>query len=419
MGPPYKLPKGKRLIKPFSFIDQLMRVLGIETSCDDTAIALLEAKRELPSPELKLLKNIVSSQVKMHSEYGGVVPGLAKREHQKNLIPVLFEALELNSMKHETGNMKQAQKIKNIEKILERYDDLLEEFKEKVVPIEKPAVDLIAVTHGPGLEPALWVGVNFARALSALWDIPIIGVDHMEGHIAVNLLQCGNSKFKIQNSKLAREIEFPAISLAVSGGHTQLILIKNWMDYEILGETLDDAAGEAFDKVARLIGLGFPGGPEIEKIAKKGDPKAFDFPRPIMNRPDYNFSFSGLKTAVMYKVKEMTEKEIKSRQADIAASFQQAAIDTLVKKSIKAAKAHNIKTFMLAGGVAANTALREQMKEALKKELPEAQFMVPEIKLATDNGAMIAVAGYMRYKAGQKSNWHTLKADSSKLITEE
>src|SRR3989344_4282816 len=218
-----------------------MKILGIETSCDETALAVIEAGGDR-SPHFNVLKNVIASQIDVHKEYGGVVPGLAKREHTKNLIPVLYQILEVKSQKSKVKTTTQNSKLKEVEKILERYPEMLEEFKKKITPLEKPNINLIAVTHGPGLEPALWVGVNFARALSALWDIPLIGVDHMEGHVAVNLLNTDYSPIK-----------FPAIALAVSGGHTQLILVKNWMEYELLGETLDDAAGEAFDKVARML----------------------------------------------------------------------------------------------------------------------------------------------------------------------
>src|SRR3989344_1392992 len=310
-----------------------MKILGIETSCDETALAVIEAGGDR-SPHFNVLKNVIASQIDVHKEYGGVVPGLAKREHTKNLIPVLYQILEVKSQKSKVKTTTQNSKLKEVEKILERYPEMLEEFKKKITPLEKPNINLIAVTHGPGLEPALWVGVNFARALSALWDIPLIGVDHMEGHIAVNLLQYGKSKFENPNTKQtpnsktqitnirmsrirsagsqspefvegrSEKLDFPAVALAVSGGHTQLILVKNWMDYELLGETLDDAAGEAFDKVARMLELPFPGGPEIEKLAAKGNPNAIKFPRPMLNQKNYNFSFSGLKTAVLYYLRD-------------------------------------------------------------------------------------------------------------------
>ncbi|MDP4010405.1 MAG: tRNA (adenosine(37)-N6)-threonylcarbamoyltransferase complex transferase subunit TsaD, partial [Candidatus Spechtbacteria bacterium] len=297
---------------------------------------------------------------------------------------------------------------KNIEKILERYPEMLAEFKEKILPLKKPDTDLITVTQGPGLEPALWVGINFARALSCLWGIPILGVDHMEGHIAVILT--GDEKMS--------KIEFPAIALAISGGHTQLILVKDWLEYELLGETVDDAAGEAFDKVARLLGLGFPGGPEIEKLSKKGNPEAFDFPRPMLNSGDYNFSFSGLKTAVRYTLENMSEEEIKKERANIAASFQKAVIDSVTAKTIRAAQNQNAKTIILAGGVAANKTLRDNFEHEASSNMADVSVMFPGIKLSTDNAVMIAAAGYLRYLKEERSGWKNMSAQSGKIITD-
>lgn len=427
-----------------------MLILGIETSCDETALALVEVKKQgkSDSPNFRVLKNIIASQIEVHKEYGGVVPGLAKREHRRNLVKVFYKTLSLNygmtNNQFPISKQISNSKLQNIEKVLERYPEMVEEFKKKIIPLTKPNIDLIAVTHGPGLEPALWVGINFARALSVLWDIPLIGVDHMEGHIAVNLLapqevnEMSNVKYQMSNVDTASAIAFPAIALAVSGGHTQLILIKDWLDYKLLGETLDDAAGEAFDKIARLLGLPFPGGPHIEKLAKDGNPNAFDFPRPLLRQNSkeqtmknkYNFSFSGLKTAVLYEVRNQTSsisggltsklgKSLTPKvRANIAASFQQAVIDTLVIKTIKAAKEYGAKTIMLAGGVAANQALKIQLGDKIKKELHNVNYLVPELRLATDNGVMIAIAGYLRYANGESSDWKTLEADSNKLITD-
>jgi N6-L-threonylcarbamoyladenine synthase len=440
-----------------------MKILGIETSCDETALALVEISGD-KSPRFSVLKDVIASQIDIHSEYGGVVPSLAKREHAKNLIPVLFEILEIEDtknqkleinaedreqkenefsfsggtdIKHRAQNQKDKSKIKHTETILRRYDDLQREFKEKIVSLEKPGIDLIAVTRGPGLEPALWTGINFARALSMLWNVPLIGVDHMEGHIAVNLLSqvSANSKFKMQDSKSANEIAFPAISLAVSGGHTQLILVHCWGDYELLGETLDDAAGEAFDKVARLLSLPFPGGPHIEREAARCNAKIkmqnskihlknknFEIflPVPMLNSGDLNFSFSGLKTAALYDYKSRSEEVRKSKKyvSAMSSAFQQAVITALISKTLKAAKEYKAKTIMLAGGVAANRALKKQLGKKIKLESPDINYLVPEIKLATDNGVMIAIAGYLRFAAGEKSSWKTLEADSNKLITE-
>ena len=407
-----------------------MIILGIETSCDDTAIAILgvSPKRGYKIPRFRVLSNIISSQTKIHTKYGGVVPSLAKREHQKNLVPVLHKALEeaklLKNSKpqYHNGAGYEAQQVlnsksKTLKNILEREPELLEQFIKIVSGISKPKIDFIAVTHGPGLEPALWAGVNFARALSYFWNIPLVGVDHMEGHIAANFLENSN-------------VEFPAIALTVSGGHTQLILMKGPNAHKLLGETLDDAAGEAFDKVARMLGLPYPGGPHISRLAKKGDAEAFAFPRPMINTKDYNFSFSGLKTAVLYTIQKLTGSdpvnyELGSQQVkkltpktkrDLAASFQQAVVDVLIAKTIRAAKEYEVKTIMLGGGVSANEELRRQFEEKIKKELPATAYRVPSTNMSTDNAAMIAAAAYFHKKKASLARWKTLKANGNLKI---
>jgi N6-L-threonylcarbamoyladenine synthase len=337
-----------------------MIILGIETSCDDTGIALIEYNRQ----KCRILSNIVSSQIKIHAPYGGIVPNLAARAHLKNIEPVLETAL------------KQA---------------------------HHPKIDLIAVTIGPGLIPSLLVGANFAKALAYVWQKPIMGINHIEGHIYANWLT-------------TPQIEFPNLCLVVSGGHTQLILMKNHGKYQLLGETRDDAAGEAFDKVAKLLGLGYPGGPIISQRAQKGNPQTFDLPRPMINSKDFDFSFSGLKTAVLYEVKK-GEKLSPKYINDMAASFQQAAIDVLVRKTIKAAKTYKTKTVLLSGGVAANQELRQQMTQVIKKELPQVEFQIPDISLCTDNAAMIATAAYYKKKPTSKQSWLRIAADANlKLV---
>jgi N6-L-threonylcarbamoyladenine synthase len=367
-----------------------MRILAIETSCDDTCVTIVEATpvRGRKIPRFRVRANIVSSQTKIHRKYGGVVPSLAKRAHQENLLPVLKEALR------EAGIKVSAQ-------------------GGSAPGGKKPKIDLIAVTHGPGLEPALWTGVNFARALSYWWGIPLLGVDHMEGHIAANFLNVTGSD----------PVTFPAICLAVSGGHTQLILVKDINKYKLLGETLDDAAGEGFDKVARMLGLSFPGGPEIERSAKGGDPKAFDFPRPMLHSKDYNFSFSGLKTAVLYKLKEVCgisdfpHKKLTAKiRRDVAASFQQAVVDVLIAKTVKAAKECEAKTVMLAGGVAANLELRKQLSQKIKESMPNTKYLIPDTNLATDNAAMIAAAAYFHRNQATLTRYKTLKANGNLKI---
>ena len=305
-----------------------MKILSIETSCDDTGIAVLEVLGEKKSPDFNVLANIVASQVEMGKKYGGVYPMMAKREHQRNLLPVLLKALKESKLlnpKSEARNPKQIQnsKLKILNTILEREPELYKKLVLFLKKYEKPDIDLISVTNGPGLEPCLWVGVNFAKALSYFWDIPIVPVNHIESHILVNLIH-ENSKFEIRNSK------FPAVALVVSGGHTQIILMEKVGSYKILGETRDDAAGECFDKCAKILGLGYPGGPIIAALAAKSEARnsksEIKLPRPMINTGDYDFSFSGLKTAVLYADRKIKNKNKKYKQ-EMAAEIQQAVID--------------------------------------------------------------------------------------------
>lgn len=358
----------------------MMTILSIETSCDETAAAVIKAEDGRSRPYFKILSNIVSSQVKIHRPYGGVVPNLAKREHQKNLVPVLTQALErsgllkISKSKFLISKQIPSPKFKILKTILEREPELLKKTLPFLKKYRKPKIDLIAVTRGPGLAPALWPGVNFSRALAYFWQKPLIGVNHLEGHLFSVFLRENRKKnfeFRISN------FEFPAVALLVSGGHTQLVLMKNFGKYKIIGETRDDAAGECFDKVARLLKLGYPGGPAIATAAanfKKSfnfqDPKfKIKLPRPMINTKDYDFSFSGLKTAVLYLIKEITktQKMTVALQAKIAAECQQAVVDVLISKTLRAAKNFHAKTVVLAGGVAANEELRRQMAQVIKK----------------------------------------------------
>ncbi len=316
-----------------------MKILAIETSCDETSLALVEASGGIKNPRFKVLKNIVSSQIDIHRPFGGVVPMLAKREHLHNL-PKLWKQLKK----------------------------------------EKPKFDLIAVTVGPGLSPALWAGIEFAKSLAKELKKPLIGANHMEGHLYSTWLTL-SAKEKIQ---------FPAAALVVSGGHTMVLALESPTRWDNLGETRDDAAGEAFDKVARLMGLPYPGGPEIQKLALKGDAKAIAFPRPMLREKNYEFSFSGIKTSVLYYVRDNP----KTKKADLAASFQQAIIDVLVGKTIRAAHEYGAKSVLLSGGVSANKLLRETLSGESKKL--GAKFFVPDFEFNTDNAAMIAAAAYMQ-----------------------
>lgn len=331
-----------------------MNILAIETSCDETGIALLDATGGLRAPRFKILQNFVASQIKVHRPFGGVVPNLAKREHLKNL-PILFKKLLATQKSF------------------------------------KP--DLITVTVGPGLEPALWTGIGFAKELAKRYKVPLIGANHLEGHLYSFLLPSRSSTG--YPSRLLPKAIFPAVALIVSGGHTILLHMESFSKWKLLGETRDDAVGEAFDKVARLLDLPYPGGPEIEKLSAKGDPFAITFPRPMLTEKNYEFSFSGLKTAVLYYIRGLKRVPNDMKKAEIAAGFEQAAVDVLVAKTKRAAEEYGAESILLSGGVAANKHLRKALKRAAG--LIGVQFFVPDFKYNMDNGAMVGAAGYMAY----------------------
>jgi len=384
-----------------------MKILSIETSCDDTGIAIIDTKGN-KNPSFDVLSNIVSSQT-IHQKYGGVYPAMAKREHQRNLVPVLIDALK--KAKLLTLEQAQISDFKNIEKILEREPELYKKMITFLKKYAKPDIDLISVTNGPGLEPCLWVGVNFAKALSSFWNIPIVPVNHIESHILVNLLdlpaQAGNPKIK-----------FPAIALVVSGGHTQIILVNGIGKYKILGETRDDAAGECFDKCAKILGLGYPGGPIISKLAEgytlNAKPYTLKLPRPMISTKDYDFSFSGLKTAVLYAWQKTPASAKISGVAGMAAEVQQAIIDVLIKKTMRAVKNFNAKSLILGGGVSANQELRKQFLNRVQGLGSRVKLFVPKPDLSTDNGLMVAVAGY--FNKNKKISWKKLVADGNLRI---
>ncbi|MBI4132785.1 MAG: tRNA (adenosine(37)-N6)-threonylcarbamoyltransferase complex transferase subunit TsaD [Candidatus Sungbacteria bacterium] len=403
-----------------------MVILGIETSCDETAVAVIDIQGLAKAPRVKILSNVVASQAKLHAKFGGVVPNLAKREHQRNLVSVLLMALKeakLRNSKLQIPNPKQIpnSKFKTLNSILEREKELLTQVIKQMLPLRPPAIDVIAVTVGPGLAPALWVGVNFARALGYLWGKPLIPVNHLEGHIYTNLIpqihEVKSQKSKAKSSPRPityhlSPITFPALCLIVSGGHTELVLIRGYGQYRVIGETRDDAAGEAFDKVAKMMGLGFPGGPIISRLAERGNPRAFNFPRPMLNTKDYDFSFSGLKTAVLYTLRDPASSGITAKQRnDVSASFEQAVVDVLAKKTVRAARQYRAKTVMIGGGVAANRSLRSQLGEALKQALPNTYYLTPNTSLTGDNALMIALAGYFNRK--KKSAWGSVQADAN------
>ena len=325
-----------------------MKVLGLETSCDETGLAIFDSE-QLNNDNKGLVGQVLYSQVELHALYGGVVPELASRDHIRKLVPLLHELLAQCNM-------------------------------------TKSDIDAIAYTKGPGLIGALMTGALFGRSLAYGLDIPAIGIHHMEGHLLAPLMG-------------AHPPPFPFVSLLVSGGHTLLIAAQSIGEYEILGESIDDAAGECFDKAAKMLGLPYPGGPNIAKLAESGDQNAYHLPRPMLHR-GLDFSFSGMKTAVHNLIKDTPGSDSDPQvRADIAASFQQAMVDTLVKKCIKALKQVNMTRLVIAGGVSANTHLRETLETELAKINATVHYAPPA--LCTDNGAMIAYAGYERLQAGQ------------------
>ncbi|MFZ2072216.1 MAG: tRNA (adenosine(37)-N6)-threonylcarbamoyltransferase complex transferase subunit TsaD [Minisyncoccia bacterium] len=380
-----------------------MKILSIETSCDETGVSILEAKGGIKNPSFEILAESLNSQIKIHAPFGGVFPMLAKREHLKNL-PILLERTLKNA-----------------------------KLNEKEIP-----VDIIAVTSGPGLEPALWTGIVFAKELAKKWNVPLVSVNHMEGHM---LSVFGKQKEKFVIPK----IKFPILSLLVSGGHTELVIANDWMKYKVIGETLDDAAGEAFDKVARMLELPYPGGPEISKLAEQerktlhlrslgrsdGDGQrkfsaenfcaeqiqsfSFSLPRPMLHSKNFDFSFSGLKTAVLYLIRDLKKENPNILQDNktkkmIALEFENAVVETLIHKTKKAIEKYDIKTLIVAGGVSSNKHLKNEMKKMTSKKI---NLLFPDKKLATDNSVMIGIVGYLQFlkKKGKVGKASKIKAE--------
>ncbi|MFY9461982.1 MAG: tRNA (adenosine(37)-N6)-threonylcarbamoyltransferase complex transferase subunit TsaD [Candidatus Sungiibacteriota bacterium] len=394
-----------------------MRILGIETSCDETAIAVMEASGPKMRPRIKILSNAVLSQVSLHRKFGGVVPHLAKREHEKNLVAVLFMALkEAGFLRAGKNNFTDLQ-LGVIHGIFEREPELLEKFLKAIPKVLPPKIDAIAVTAGPGLEPALWAGVNFARALSYIWKKPLIPVNHLEGHIYTVLL---GGKPLMKRRFHALLMKLPALILIVSGGHTELVLMRKFGKYEIIGETRDDAAGEAFDKVAKMLKLGYPGGPIISKLAErvKQDRKInVKLPRPMINSNDFDFSFSGLKTAVLYLLKDLEKKyAIAELRTPVSYEFQNAVCDVLVAKTIRAARKYKTKSVIIGGGVAANKLLRERLAKIIKQEAPKTALYLPSTRFTGDNALMIALAAYFGLK--KQVPWQNIRAQANLRLSE-
>jgi len=385
-----------------------MRILAIETSCDETGIALIEANGDFGRDfTFKILGNAILSQVAEHEKYGGVFPNVAKHEHGRNLVPVLGEVLRQAGLL-DTPPAIQEEEIEKLETLLEREPDLYSYLSSFLRSTGKPPVDAIAVTVGPGLEPALWVGINFAKALASVWQLPIIPVNHMEGHIVLSAVLG-----KTRNNQNPGTVSFPLLSLLISGGHTELVLSREWMSYRILGQTRDDAVGEAFDKVARLLGLKYPGGPEISRLASEvraiGAHESLTLPRPMIDTKTYDFSFSGLKTAVR-RIVEQHHPLTDSLRKAIALEFENAATEVLVAKTMRAIEEYDIQTVLVGGGVSANAHIREQIDHGLRDSDFGTTLIIPPPELATDNALMIALAGYFRAQKHEFSVADTLEA---------
>lgn len=455
------------------------KILAIETSCDETAISFLH--------DLKSISHHVHTQATMHAEFGGVFPNLAKREHAKNLIPVLslvFKDIFDNEIwsadlsvnntqqKNHSPNISEnssqnisAETQKNVTELLAREGNLGTDLLAYIGSIPnqifikiKEGIDAIAVTYGPGLEPALWVGISFAKALSVIFDKPLMPINHMEGHIA-SVLAIAGDQTSIQSETSSdteakatkteeyiaekSHIDFPAIALLISGGHTELVQINSWHDYKILGQTVDDAVGEAYDKTARLIGLPYPGGPAISALASKFREennynwpekipesnlknRIFELPRPMLHSKDFNFSFSGLKTAVLYAVRDNLNKKNSENLSNsltdnekiaLAGEFEDAVVEVLTQKTNKAIEEIGAQTLIIGGGVIANTYIRESFKKLTDKL--GVKLLIPEISLATDNASMIGLVATLKIKDGQNGlvpnskEFAELKADGN------
>lgn len=375
-----------------------MKILGIETSCDETAASVLEVERG----KVKILSNIISSQIKIHQKYGGVVPEVAARKHAEIIFDVIGKALS------------EAEKSSSHQSSLSKGGGMSD-------------IDLIAVTKGPGLAVALRIGILAGQSLAVLTNKPLVGVNHIEAHLLSPFLENKNIKLSV-------------LGLIVSGGHTELVLMKDFGKYKIIGETRDDAVGEAFDKVAKMLGLGYPGGPAISRQAEKWKSEIrntksetnnkfkiqnlklldsaslclrnnlFNFPRPMINSNDFDFSFSGLKTAVLYAVKKMSKAELKKMTPAICAEFQNAAVEVLLTKTARAAEHYNVKSILVGGGVSANKALREELQK-----LPAPIFISP-LEYTGDNAAMIAFAGYKKWQRSKKDEKFKVKANPNLRI---
>jgi N6-L-threonylcarbamoyladenine synthase len=392
-----------------------MRILSIETSCDETSIAIINTKHtEVGFDSVHVYAHYTATQIAVHKEYGGVFPAIAKREHIKALVPVLDICIKESVKNNYTDFIKidiTHKKIEKIHTILQREPELAQEFIDYIKNNELPQVDAIAVTSGPGLEIALWTGICFAKALSVILNIPVVGINHMLGHLYSPLISLENKDKK--DAVIINTINNNALALLVSGGHTEIIKIEN-NNFTKIGQTVDDAIGEAFDKVARLVGLSYPGGPEISRLAQMGrDMNIVDinFPRPMIYSGDYNFSYSGLKTAVMYYLRDNPIQN-ENDKIQIAMSFENAAVEVIIKKVTKAIREFMPTQILLGGGVAANTYLKKLLQNLCDEN--NVELLTPSNAVAGDNALMIALSCYIQYKDKEIINEiDTIKANGN------
>jgi len=374
-----------------------MNILAVETSCDETAVAILQCEGGIDAPEFSISSNALYSQAEEHAAFGGVYPNIAKREHANNLVPLLEKAVDAASLSKTTNTLHpDTSKWEKASKVLHKQTDLYTMLRESHAVTSLSDIDAVAVTVGPGLEPALWIGLNLAKALAILADVPLVPVNHLEAHMLTPLVSRSS-------------VPVPAVALIISGGHTQLIHMKDYFEYTLLGQTQDDAVGEAFDKVARMLDLGYPGGPAISKLAKQARdanldvPESLTLPRPIIDTEDFHFSFSGLKTAVRYTIEEIQKDNkqdiFKKTKMAIARAFEEAVADVLKAKTKKALAKHTPHSLILGGGVVANRYLRSQFT-SLMHNRHNTELILPPDNLATDNAVMIGVTGYLRFENG-------------------
>lgn len=387
-----------------------MILLAIETSCDETAVSIVKRVRG-KNIRFEVLSHKVLSQIDLHAQYGGVFPALAKREHAKALMQLIAESLEESNLLIERTNAYHLPSAcrRKLDVLLEREGEMLSALKVMVEGIQKPMLDGVVVTQGPGLEPALWVGVNAALALHVVWDLPIYPINHMEGHIVAGTLSYVDNVYEIPS------LNFPACALLISGGHTEIVRIPKLRSYQVLGQTRDDAVGEAFDKVARMLSIPYPGGPEISRLAERSRKDALivdedlRLPRPMLHSGDLNFSFSGLKTAVLTRIKKREILDDRTKQM-LALEFENAVTDVLVSKVKQAMYETRAQTLIIGGGVSANTHIRFALKQLSESE--GFDLFLPNKNLSTDNGIMIAATGLLHLAHGVEPKTK-LKANGS------